>query len=248
MLIKLFTVSLLLAIWHSSERLWHTPFALSTYYIMHSDTYPSFPAYNLYRYSLYGRYVRKQIQDVLLVDPYLIDCRPVLHSIECPCLILSATNDDYIPAQHGLDVLAGLTSVAASYRSFRGGHFGPRPRLLVMSPLEFIMSHSAVVSRPSPVGPYTTSSAMIGSNGAAFGLLSRHAMSSKTPPAGPAAAAAALSKDAACGRGSVPGSAVGGAGWGTAVPDAGCDKKGPNLHPVDSSLALSDFFNREKPA
>lgn len=75
---------------------------------------------------------RSQIKDSLGGDIYSIDSIKYAPNCTIPCVILSATQDDYIPACHG-KVLASVWGGKAKYKSFPGRHFGVRPVDLILS-------------------------------------------------------------------------------------------------------------------
>lgn len=105
-----------------------------------------------FMFSLYVRYVRKKIQEVLHVDPFLIDSRPILGMIKTPCMIMSAKGDDFIPVDHGKEVFMALACASnSSYRTFAGGHFDKRPSLLVLNSMDFIQQQSLNRSKFNPL-------------------------------------------------------------------------------------------------
>lgn len=87
------------------------------------------------------QYLRKKIKEFLTKDPYEIDSRIYLENIRTPCMIMSAEDDDYVPAHQGVEIISKLCNASSAYRSFRGGHFDQRPRLLVMEAEEFLDIH-----------------------------------------------------------------------------------------------------------
>jgi hypothetical protein len=93
-----------------------------------------------------AEYLRHKVKDLIGKDPYKIDSREFLGNIEIPCFIMSAEDDDYIPMSQGLDVLSLLQATVGAFRSFKGGHFDPRPRLVVMEAEKFVRNYLLTIS------------------------------------------------------------------------------------------------------
>ena len=91
-----------------------------------------------FMYKLLGDLVKNKIKNVLKINIDSIETLSYLEDIITPCMIMSAENDDYIPVNHGLDIVTALPSADGNYITFPGGHFGLRPRLVVMGSYNFI--------------------------------------------------------------------------------------------------------------
>ena len=82
--------------------------------------------------SLCQHYVRSHIKATVGGDLFSIDLTPYASRCNIPCTILSATNDDYIPASHG-QALKHMWLGPCEWRSFNSRHFGDREVQLVLS-------------------------------------------------------------------------------------------------------------------
>lgn len=91
-----------------------------------------------FMYKLLGDLVKNKIKNVLKINIHSIETLSYLEDVIIPCMIMSAENDDYIPVTHGLDIVTALPSADGNYMTFPGGHFGLRPRLVVMGSYNFI--------------------------------------------------------------------------------------------------------------
>ena len=137
--------------------------------------------------SLSGKVIRRAVMSRLGCDPY--DVIPLAHvsTITSPCYMLCATNDDYIPASHGVEMAEAWGQASGSeggvlcvHCEFNGRHFGERLESLVLASVPVIEPYltrreaeaSGVASDPltSPFSSLPTGMMRVKSNLALKGL------------------------------------------------------------------------------
>lgn len=111
--------------------------------------------------------MRKSAKSQLGTDPYDIKPISLVNTIDLPCYILSADEDDYIPDSMGKEI-AQLWRGKCWYRIFPGGHVGERDPGVILSTFDKIILYLSTIpsnlASPTTIDNILTSSEKIYSN------------------------------------------------------------------------------------